>query len=164
MSEHEKHTEFLRHCILYDESVKRRELEEGITRIQRDARCVRRAARLVAMLIALTVACLGYDVILVDNFPYNIPPFIINLVCGLGLGSLISLLAFAGLGIFYRIKLDRRREECRQLVARLLESRLGKPDVTSLRGDRPGRDDGRTVSVANEGDASPLNMESAASG
>ena len=43
MSEHQKHTEFLRHCILYDESAKRQELHERITQIQRDARCVRRA-------------------------------------------------------------------------------------------------------------------------
>jgi len=133
MSEHEKHTEFLRQCLLYDESARRRELHERITRIQRDARCVRRAVWLMAMLIALMVAGLGYEMILVDNFPYNLPRLIINLVCALGLGSLISLLAFMGLGMVYRMKLDRQREECRQFVARLLESRLGKPVTAPLR-------------------------------
>ena len=133
MSDHEKHTEFLRQCILYDESARRQELHEGITQIQRDARCVRRATWLMAMLIALVVAGLGYEMILVDNFPYNLPQLIINLVCALGIGSLISLLAFMGLGMVYRMKLDQQREECRQLVARLLESRLGKPVTTSLR-------------------------------
>ena len=153
MSEHQKHTEFLRHCILYDESAKRQELHERITQIQRDARCVRRAVWLMAMLIALVVAGLGYEMILVDNFPYNMPQLIINLVCALGLGSLISLLAFMGLGMVYRKKLDQRREECRQLVARLLESRLGKPVTTPLRDmrdNRAGNGDGRTVSVASE--------------
>ena len=38
----------------------------------------------MAMLTALTMAGLGYGVILVDNFPYNIPQFIINIICGLG--------------------------------------------------------------------------------
>ena len=153
MSEHQKHTEFLRHCILYDESARRQELHERITQIQRDARCVRRAVWLMAMLIALVVAGLGYEMILVDNFPYNMPQLIINLVCALGLGSLISLLAFMGLGMVYRMKLDQRREECRQLVARLLESRLGKPFTTPLRDmrdNRAGKGDGRTVSVASE--------------
>lgn len=136
MNDHEKHTEFLRQCILYDESARRQELHERITRIQRDARCVRRAVWLMAMLIALVAAGLGYEVILVDNFPYNLPQLIINLVCALGIGSLISLLAFMGLGRVYHSKLDQQREECRQLVSRLLASRLGKPVTT------PGRDNG----------------------
>ena len=167
MSEHQKHTEFLRQCILYDESTRRQELHEGITRIQRDARCVRRAVWLMAMLIALVVAGLGYEMILVDNFPYNMPPFVINIICGLGMGSLISLLAFTGLGLVYRMKLDRHREECRQLVARLLESRLGKPVATPLqnmRDNRNAKGDGRTVHVANEGNGSPARIESAAGG
>ncbi len=167
MSDHEKHTEFLRQCILYDESARRQELHEGITQIQRDARCVRRATWLMAMLIALVVAGLGYEMILVDNFPYNLPQLIINLVCALGIGSLISLLAFMGLGMVYRTKLDQQREECRQLVARLLESRLGKPVTTSLRDlrcNRNGEGDGWTIRVANEVNGSPVKIESAAHG
>jgi hypothetical protein len=35
------------------------------------------------------------------------------------------------LGITYRNNLDQRRNECRQLVVRLLASRLGKPIPTS---------------------------------
>ena len=131
MSDHQKHTEFLRQCIRYDESTEQQELMEEIIRIQRDARCVRRAVWLMAILAALAVAGLGYGTVLVDNFPYNVPQFVVNLVYALGLGSLISLLAFAGLGMVYRWKLDRRREECRQRVARLLESRLGKPVTAS---------------------------------
>jgi len=153
MSEHQKHTEFLRQCILYDESARRQELAEGISRIQRDAHCVGRAAWLMAMLTALAVACFGYGAVLVENFPYNTQHFIINIICALGVGSLISLLAFVGLGMVYRRKLDRRREECRQLVARLLESRLGKPVTTPLRDmrdNRAGGGDGRTGRVANE--------------
>ncbi|HXR48931.1 MAG TPA: hypothetical protein VN784_15960 [Candidatus Limnocylindrales bacterium] len=145
MSDHEKHTEFLRQCILYDESNRRQELHERITRIQRDARCVRRAVWLMAMLIALVVAGLSYEVILVDNFPYNLPQLIINLVCALGIGSLISLLTFMGLGMVYRSKLDQQREECRQLVSRLLESRLGKPVTTPLRDNRAGEEDARRI-------------------
>jgi hypothetical protein len=126
MSDHHKHTQFLRECIRYDESTRRRELMDEITRIQRDARCVRRAVWLMAILAALAMFGLGYGVILVNNFPNNIPQFILNIFNVLAVSWLVCILAFSGLGIIYRWKLDRRREECRQIVTRLLESRLGK--------------------------------------
>jgi len=153
MSEHQKHTEFLRHCLRYGESTEHQALEEKITQIQRDERCVQRAVWLMAILTALVVAGLGYPVILVENFPYSAPQFIVNIICALGVASLICLLVFVGLGMAYRKKLDQQREECRQLVARLLESRLGKPVTTPLRDmrdNRVGEGDGRIVRVANE--------------
>lgn len=155
MSEHQRHTEFLRQCIVYDESARCQELDEGINRLQRDLRCVWRAVWLMFGLTSLMVAGLGYGVILADNLPYNIPQFMVNLICGLGLGSLICLLAFVGLGMLYRMKLDHRREECRQLITKLLESRLGKPITTSLRDDRVGKEYDSAVPVANEGSGSP---------
>ena len=60
MNEHEKHTEFLRQCVLYDESARRQNLVKEIAWIQRDLRCVRRAMWLMAFLAALVVAVLGY--------------------------------------------------------------------------------------------------------
>lgn len=159
MSEHQKHTEFLRRCILYDESARRQELAEGISQIQRDMRCVRRAVWLMAMVTALVVAGLGYGVIFGDDFPHNLPPFIINIIWGVGLGSLISILGFIGLGMIYRTKLNQQREECRQLVTRLLESRLGKPATTPLRDKRAGEGAGMTVRAANEVNDSPIKIE-----
>jgi len=153
MSEHQKHTEFLRHCLRYGESTEHQALDKRITQIQRDERCVRRAVCLMVILTALVVAGLGYPAILVENFPYSAPQFIVNLICALGLASLICLLVFAGLGMAYRKKLDQQREESRQLVTRLLESRLGKPVTTPMRDrrdNRVGEGDGRTVRVANE--------------
>jgi hypothetical protein len=135
MSDHHKHTEFLRQCIRYDGSTRRQELMEEIIQIQHDVRCVRRAVWLMAILAALAVFGLGYGVILVSNFPYNFPQFIINFFSVLVVSWLICILAFAGLGMVYRLKLDRRREECRQIVTRLLESRLGKPATTPWRDD-----------------------------
>jgi uncharacterized membrane protein YccC len=119
--------------MLYDESAGRQELDKGIIQIQRNARCVRRATWLMVMLAALTAVGFGYGVVLVDNFPYNIPQFINNIIGALGVGSLICLVFFVGLELFYRWRLDQRREECRLLVTKLLESRLGKPATAPLR-------------------------------
>ena len=135
MSEHQKHTEFLRHCLRYGESTEHQALEEKITQIQRDERCVQRAVWLMAILTALAVAVLGYPAILVENFPYNTPQFIVNLICALGLASPICLLVFIGLGMVYRGKLDQRREESRQLVTKSVgspawASRLPRPCET----------------------------------
>jgi hypothetical protein len=99
----------------------------------------------MAIFVALVVFAIGYGTILVQNFPYRAPQFIVNMIYALGLGSLISLLVFTGLGAVYRWKLDHRREECRQLVARLLESRLGKPATAPIRDNRSGQEDARRV-------------------
>jgi hypothetical protein len=77
------------------------------------------------------------------------PQFILNIIYGVGLGSLISILGFIGLALVYRQKLNQRREECRQLVSRLLESRLGKPVTRPLRDNRVGEGESGTVRVVN---------------
>ena len=166
MGEHQNHTEFLRQCLLYDDSSKRHELEKTFSQLQRDLRCVRRAAWLMAVLATLAVAGLGYAVVLTDNFPYNLPPFILNLICTLAVGSLISLLAFAGLRMVYCRQLDQRREECRQLVAKLLASRLGRSSAASLPEIQIqiGGKAGGTVQVAGEVAGSPVRITSVARG
>ena len=111
MNKQQKETEFLRQCVLYDKNAKRQELEE-ITRIQRNARCVQRASWLMVAFAGLAGVSLGYPAILVENFPYNAPPLVVNAICALGVGSLISLLAFAGLGMVYRKKQDQRKDAC----------------------------------------------------
>jgi hypothetical protein len=164
MSDHHKQTEFLKQCLRYDENARRLELEQQITRIQRDERCVWRAVWLMAVLTALALAGLGYPAILLANFPYSAPQSIVNLLCALGVASLVSLLAFVILGMVYRKMLDQRREECRLLVIKLLESRLGHPLSSPWR-ERPSSDESRGPEQAPAGgNASPTGMESAAQG
>jgi hypothetical protein len=167
MAEFQTETECLDQHRLHDESAGRQELEKEIAQIQRNARCVQRATGLMVVLTTLAVAGLGYPAILLENFPYNAPPFIMHLIYALGVGSLISLLAFAGLGMVYRKKLDRLEEACRRMITRLFESSLGQPGATLLHsmpdssaGDR---DDG-TTQVAAAANGSPLNMDSTAAG
>jgi hypothetical protein len=133
MSDHERETAFLRRCLVYDDTGERHKLEESITQLQRNERCVRRAVWLMVLLAALGMAGLSYSAVFLADYPKNMSrftaQFIPKVFCALGLGSMISLLAFVGLGVVHRNKLDQRREECRRLAMRLLESRLGKPRI-----------------------------------
>jgi hypothetical protein len=139
MSEHQKQTAFLRQCLLYDDTAERHELEENITQLQRNERCLRRAVWLMAVLVALAMAGLFYTAVVPADDPRNMSQFVAQFAsrvfCALGLGSLICLVAFTGLGVVHRNKLDQRREECRRIAAKLLESRLGKP--RALEGTAP---------------------------
>ncbi|MEO8427249.1 MAG: hypothetical protein ABI651_09080 [Verrucomicrobiota bacterium] len=138
MKARQRETAFLRQVILYDDTAERRELEERITQLECQAFCVRRAIWLMAVTSALATAGLGYCAIFLADFPQNMTLFgtrvMVKAFFALGLGSLISLLAFGVLSLIYRKQLDQRREECRRLVARLLEARLGKPRTSPLPG------------------------------
>jgi hypothetical protein len=138
MSDHQRETTFLRQLILYDDTAERHNLEARITQLQRNERCVRRALGLMVLLAALATAGLGYCTILGPDYPQNISRFMAQFVtkvfCALGLGSLICLVSFVGLGVAYRKELDQRREECRRLATKLLESHLGKPRSMPLPG------------------------------
>jgi hypothetical protein len=149
MSEHQIQTAFLRSVILYDPGEEPLKLNQSFAQVQQDERCVKRFAWATALFLLLALAAVGYGGVLQKNFPYSLPHHFINVVCGLVLGSLICLVAFAGLLAVYRRKMNRLREECRRLVIRLLESRLGKPyPLTNhcLKADNEGRATGPVIS------------------
>lgn len=126
LSEHQKETNFLRQLIRYDPSAQRRKLEDRLTATQGDERCVRRAVHLMALLSAMAMAGLCYAQAFLMDDPKNKWRVVIHVVCGLGLASVTSFVAFGGYWLAYRRELNRRREECRRLIIDLLEYRLGK--------------------------------------
>ena len=166
MSEHQRETAFLRRCLRYGDSAEHEALDKKIAEIQRDERCVRRALWLLALLAALAITGLGYAAVFLEDFPGRMSRFatrfIVQLFCALSLGSLICIPAFLGLRIVYRMKLDQRREDCRRLVTKLLESRLGKPATTHWRESPVGRGNRETVEGAAGGNGSPNKTESGA--
>ena len=137
-SEHQKETAFLRRCISYEESNEGRQLDERIVQIQRDERSLRRATWLISLVATIVGLGFGYMAFLIEDLPNHISPFaaefISKTVCALGIGSMVSLLAFGWLEIRNRRELNLRREECRRLVTALLENRLGKPPVPCRNG------------------------------
>jgi hypothetical protein len=124
MSEHHEHTEFLKHCLRYDDSPEHQAMMEKLTRLQREVRIVKRASWLMGVLIAFAIAALAYPTFLIQNFPYNVQRFTMNIILALLTGLSISLLAFVTRGIVLYKKLHRQREECRQLLMRLLATRF----------------------------------------
>jgi len=137
MNEHQRHTEFLREIIRYDDTEERHKLEGRIAEVKRDDRCVKRAARFMALFVALSVAGVGYGAVLQDNFPYGKFGFLVRFTCELGLAAVICLAVFMTLLAVYRVRLNRLRDECRRVVNRILESQLGKPHVLKSRSGRP---------------------------
>lgn len=124
---HQREMSFLRHLMLYDDTDECQQLEEKITRAQRNEQCARRAVWLMVVLIALAVVGLGYAALLLEGFPPNTSQFTTRMFCALGLASLVSLLAFVAFWLVSRGELNEQREKCRRLVTRIVESRLGRP-------------------------------------
>jgi hypothetical protein len=134
MNEHQTETEFLMQCLRYDKSAECQKLQQVITQILRDKRCVERAVSLMVKVTAVSVFALMYPACMMKDFPYGPGQFMVKLICALGGGSLVSLLSFLGLWLVYRIKLNRRRAECRQKVAKLLEVGPAKPTFVEVSG------------------------------
>jgi hypothetical protein len=158
-SEQQKETAFLKRCLRYDESAAGRQLGERIAQIQCNGRCLNRARWLVALLAALAVAGLGYAAVFRDSSPDQASvltaQFVMNVVCAFCLGSLISLLAFTGLGLVYSRELNQLHMEARGLVTKLLESRFGEPHAANRNGHFKEQE-----VIALRGDTSVLTPES----
>ena len=126
MSEHQKDTEFLTHLISYDDTDERRILAERIACLQRDERCVRRAIWLMMLFTALAVAGICYAAVFLFH-PMNFAQFMmqltIKILCAVGLGSLICVLAFHAMCVSYRKELAGTRDECRRLAIKIMEER-----------------------------------------
>jgi hypothetical protein len=146
-SELQSETEFLRHCLQYGDRSGHQALGNRIAQMQRDVRCVQRAVWLMAVLTALAATGLAYVAVLGGGIPADVSRLIVNGVSALGLASVISLVAFVGLLVIFRMNLNEQREEGRQRVTELLASRLGKPAL-SWKANGVGGGNGKTVSIS----------------
>jgi hypothetical protein len=124
--------------MLDDDGDERRELEKSIAQVQHDQHRVQQVTWMAALFFVLAITCIGYEAVLQESFPYTGSKIVFKLLCELALASLISLGAFAVLLTVYRRKLNRLKEECRQLVVQLLGSHPGKPHMPTLPGSHRG--------------------------
>jgi uncharacterized membrane protein len=131
MSEHQKQTEFLKRCLLHDDTAENHNLAERITQIQKDERRVQRALKVTGRFAALAAAGMCYSVVFLDYYPENVLGFtshyVAQVFCVVGLVSVICLLTFAYLESVHREELNRRHEECRERIISFMKLRLGQP-------------------------------------
>jgi hypothetical protein len=132
MSEKEWNTDLLTQCIRYDDSGEIHKHEEKISQIQKEERCLRRAVWLMAALAGFALVGAGHSFILLEDLPPYKSDAIMQVFGVLGVASLISLLAFAGLLVVRRYQLGEQREQCRRVVMKLLAARIGS-DVAKPR-------------------------------
>ena len=135
MSEQQRDTAFLTRLISYDDSDERHNLAEKIARLQNDERCVKRAAWLMVLFAALATAGISYAAVFLLH-PDNVMQFLnqplIKVLSAVALSSVLCLLAFNALAVFYRIELARHRDQCRCLAMKILEARLSQPMVVPI--------------------------------
>lgn len=101
-----------------------RELHERMAKTEHDERSVYYAVILVGSVALVSILGLAYAAVLLPDFFDSTTPFLVKLFCALGLGSFICLLAFLACWFWYRGISNKLHEECRQLVADVLQSQL----------------------------------------
>ncbi len=131
-SARQREAELLKPAIGFDDCPECDKLIERIAQVERDQRCVQRAASLMAGLTVLATVGFGYGLVLQENFPHGTFRFAAWLIAALGLTSLISLVTFAGLWLSVRRKLNGLLQECRQLVMELVKFRRSELSCEAL--------------------------------
>jgi hypothetical protein len=122
MSDYNEETTFLRRILFHDTSSESKRVEESIARMHRDCACVRKAAEFSAVIVVVAL------VLTQAEFFQSTPNVRLWALCVVGLASLICLVAFLCVLVVYRMKLNLLRNECRNLVRNLVETRLTPPD------------------------------------
>jgi len=91
-------------------------LLRGLAQTEQDHKCIRRALFLVVLLFMLSLSGLGYCAILLPEVLSESRYHLSQTLCGLGLGSLVSLVAFLGYLLWNRAVKSRLLGECRLRV------------------------------------------------
>ena len=150
MTEYERNTDFLRRMILFAHPEEHRKLEADISQVRRKQQCVERAVQLMILLALISVAAFGCGLVIEEDF-LRTSRFITTLICGLGLASPVCLATFLVLLVNYRRELNRSLEECRQLITKVMEYRLGRLATTTLTGSQSeDGDPGLSTSTASQ--------------
>jgi hypothetical protein len=125
MSEHHGDTEFLKHCLRYDNSLERDRRLKHLVLLQHELRIFRRALYMVLLLIVPALPALLFSNLFLQNLSETTQRTIVNLLVAVNLGLIVSLFTFLGLRLRLRGKLHREREQCRQFLKKFLAERCG---------------------------------------
>jgi formate hydrogenlyase subunit 3/multisubunit Na+/H+ antiporter MnhD subunit len=124
MSEYRKQAAFLKALMSYDESSEHQPLLERLAQAENNERCLIGACWLVGLIALFGLAGLGYSAVLLDQFFDGSPHVLLRIFGALGLGAALCLVFFIALWFWYRNAVNRIHQECRQVVTRMVASRL----------------------------------------
>ena len=91
MSEHQKHSAFLKSLLTCDDNAEHQCLQERIARAERDEHCIGCACRLVGLIALLALAGLGYCAVLLPEFFHKARHFYVQFFSALALASALCL-------------------------------------------------------------------------
>jgi|SRR4051812_35996897 hypothetical protein len=120
MSEDQRETAFLKKLLNNDPREERQQFESCLTKAQGDEQCVKRAMAIMLRLMFVSLAGLAYTALLLQHVPDKYFDLIVKGFCVLGLGSIISFVWFFCVWLSQRDELNRKREECRQFIERVI--------------------------------------------
>jgi len=118
MSDYDEQTAFLRRMLLCDGSLESKDMHDRIARVQRERACVWKAMWTV---IAIVLGCTALSQLDLFQSEPGIP---LRFIWVVALAGAICLLAFGGVLVAYRARLNSLRDQCRQLIANVVESTL----------------------------------------
>ena len=124
INEYRRQAAFLKLLMSYDASCETRALLERLENAEKNERCIFSACILVTLIAFFGLAGLAYSAVLLPQFFDSSTHVVIRLFGALGLGSVLCLLFFVGLWVWYRNAANKIHEECRCIATRMLETRL----------------------------------------
>jgi hypothetical protein len=124
MSEHQRHTAFLKRLVSFGDTRDCKELLERIQNAERDERSVRRKISGLILLVLLSIIGFGYVKLFAPDHFFYAWPVLVRLFSVLSLGAVIGLVFFTGFWCWCRAVLNGLRDEARRLVQPILEQKL----------------------------------------
>ena len=130
MSEHEKHTAFLRALIHHQNPQDGQALKRRMREAEINDRSLKRAIVAVCVLGLLSGCGICYSAVLLPDFFQNGTHFLIKVFSTVGLGSGICLFGFGAYWFQHRRMLRHLHDDCRRLIMGSLKPEMEHLGVT----------------------------------
>ena len=114
--EHDRQTLFLEELIARTERTEGSSLLKRLSQARQEEHCLRRAVLLVSLLLLASVVGYGYVALLWADQQNPSPEMLMQCVSGLGLASLLSVIAFLAGWVRYRKDFNKLHQESRNFV------------------------------------------------
>lgn len=120
MSEHQKQTAFFKALVSSASTPAQRQLRDRILKAEEDIRCCRRAFLKVLALVAFSFVSGLYTMVIMPEVMLQHNHLLRRIFEILTVGSLLSLVTYAGFWLYYRALLFQVHSECRRLLYSIL--------------------------------------------